>query len=114
MRRFRKRNVLAAGENLMASMLFIPFRHRRVLVHVFDDISPADARVVSTKADFAFLCSVRNDAHLSSTEVIIEQILEPHTGDKQEVPAVGATLRNVVLTAIATYLAVLLAGQDES
>src|SRR6185295_15091878 len=92
-------------------MLLIPFRDGRVLVHVLDDVSPTDTRVVSTERNFAFLSTVRDDAHFRATEVVVEQILEPHTRDKQEVPAIRTTLLDIVYATITADFAVVLTGQ---
>ena len=80
--------MFAAGENLVAALLFVPLSDGRVLVHVLDDIAPADACIVCTEADLALLRSVRDDAHLGTAEIVIKQVLEPHSGNKQEVPRV--------------------------
>src|SRR6185436_20347721 len=45
--------------------------------------------------------------------VVVEKILEPHSRDKQEVPAIRTTLLDVVLTTIAADLAVVLASQTK-
>ena len=92
-------------------MLLIPLGDGRVLVHVFDDIAPADACVVRAEGNLAFLRAVRDDAHFSATEIVVEEILEPHSSDEQEVPAIGTALFDIVLRAIAADLAVVLAGQ---
>src|SRR5262245_32735688 len=97
----------------MTSVLLLPLRDGRVLVHVLDDVSPTNTCVVSTEGDFTFLSSVRNDAHLSASEVVVEEILEPHTRDKQEVPAIGTTHLNILCTSVTANLAVVLAGQAE-
>src|SRR5262249_18004205 len=86
-------------------------RDRGVLVHVLDDVSPTDTRVVSTEGNLTFLSAVRNDAHLGATEVVVEEILEPHTGDKQEVPAIRSALLDIAGSAITADFAVVLAGQ---
>src|SRR6185369_2952411 len=48
-------DVFAAREDLVPAMLLIPLRDGRVLVHVLDDVSPTNTRVVGAKGDFAFL-----------------------------------------------------------
>src|SRR5438309_1187589 len=75
-------DVLSAREDLMAAMLVIPLSERGSHVHLLDDVSPAHTGVVRAEADLAFLRSVRNDALLGATEVVIEQVLEPHAGDE--------------------------------
>src|SRR5437763_16314485 len=45
---------------------------------------------------------------LSAAEVVVEQILEPHSGYEQEVPAVFATLFDIFQRALAFYASVLL------
>src|SRR5687767_4591475 len=95
----------------MAAMVFIPLRDSRVLVHVFNNVPPTTPRVVSTEGDLTFLRSVRNDAHLGAPEIVIEEILEPHACDKQEVPAIRTTLLDVLCIAIAADLSVVLACQ---
>ena len=97
----------------MPAMLFIPFPHSGVLVHMLDDIAPADAGIVSTEADLAFLSPIRDDAHLGATKIVIEQILEPHSCDEKEVPAIRAPLGDVFLAAVAIDAPVILAGQAE-
>src|SRR6185369_12278689 len=86
------RHVLAAGENLVTAVLLIPLRDGRVLVHVLDDVAPADTRVVRAERNLTFLRAVRDDAHFSAAEVVVEEILEPHSSDKQEVPAMRSPL----------------------
>src|SRR5260370_42315544 len=81
----------AFGVNLMLAMGAIPFRHGSILVHVLDNLAPPHASIVGAERNFALLRGVRNDAHFSAPEVVIEQILEPHAGNKQEVPRVRAT-----------------------
>ena len=98
---------LAAGEDLVAAVLLVPLGERRRHVHLLDDVAPADAGVVGAEGDFALLRGIRDDAHLGAAEVVVEQILEPHAGDEQEVPAVGAALLDVVLRPVAFDLAVL-------
>src|SRR5215216_5135315 len=104
-------NVFTTRKNVMPAVLLIPLRHGRILVHVLDNVSPTNARVVSAEGDFAFLCAVRNDAHLRAAEVVVEKILEPHSRDEQEVPAIGTALFNIFPAAVASHLAVLFARQ---
>src|SRR5215204_522778 len=92
-------------------MLLIPLCHGRVLVHVLDDVSPADTRVVSTEGNLTFLSTVGNDTHLGASEIVVEEILEPHSGDEEEVPTIGTTLIDVLYTAVATDLTVILTSQ---
>src|ERR1041385_1121671 len=92
-------------------MLLIPLRDSRVLVHVLDDVSPTDTGVVSTERNLAFLRAVRDDAHFSATEIVVEEILEPHTRDEEEVPAIRPALSDIFLAAIAADFAVVLTGQ---
>src|SRR4029078_3829270 len=106
-------HVLATGKNLVTAMLLIPLRNGRVLVHVLDDVSPTNPRCVSAEGDLTFLSAVRNDAHLGATEVVVEKILEPHSRDKQEVPAIRTTLLDVLFAAVTTYFAVVLASQTK-
>ena len=61
---------------------------------------------------------VRNDAHLRPPEVVFKQVLEPHAGDKEEVPRVAAALQSVLISPFGARVAVLLfrlliAGQGE-
>ena len=81
-------DLLAAGEDLVTAVLLVPLGERGRHVHLLDDVPPADARVVGAEADLPFLRRVRNDAALGAAEVVVEQVLEPHPGDEQEVPAV--------------------------
>src|SRR5678815_1714439 len=104
-------HVLATGKYLMTAMLLIPFRHRRILVHILNNIAPANSRVVGTEGDFTFLCTVRNDAHFSAPEVVVKQVLEPHACDKEEVPTIRTSLFNIGLASIATDFPVVLTSQ---
>ena len=88
-------DLLAAGEDLVAAMLLIPLGERGRHVHLLDDVAPADAGVIGAEADLALLRGVGNDALLGAAEVVVEQILEPHAGDEEEVPAVLAAQLDV-------------------
>src|SRR5262249_30680237 len=72
---------LTAGIYLMTSVLFIPLGQGSGHVHFLDYIAPTDAGVVSAERDLAFLCRGLNYALLSSPEVVVEQILEPHSSN---------------------------------
>ena len=83
-------------------------------MHLLDDVAPAHARVVGAEADLAFLRGVGDDALLGAAEVVVEEVLEPHAGDEEEVPAIGAALLDVLHRAVAGDLAVVLAGRAEA
>src|ERR1700686_597134 len=106
MRRRRQRYRLAAGEDLVAAVLVVPLGGGCGRVHLPDDVPPADAGVVRAEGNLALLRGVRNDAHLGAAEVVVEQILEPHARDEEEVPAVRAALLDVLNRAVALDLAV--------
>src|SRR5262249_46887895 len=67
-----------------------PFRAvpaaQRDAVHLLDDLAPADAGVVGAEADLSRLRRVGDDAHLGAAEVVVEEVLEPHPGDRQQPP----------------------------
>src|SRR5262249_4731378 len=109
-RAFRQAYGLAAGEDLMPSVFVIPLGQRSRHMHLLDDVAPDHAGVISAEADLAFLCGVRNDALLGPAEVVVVEILKPHAGDEQEVPAISAALLDIVDSAIARDLAVFLVG----
>jgi hypothetical protein len=46
------------------------------------------ARVVRAEGNFALLRGVGDDAHFGAAEVIVEEVLEPHAGDEEEVPRI--------------------------
>ena len=73
----------------------------------------SDLGVVGAEADLTFLRGVGDDALLGAAEVGVEEILEPHAGDEQEIPAIGAADVNVGLGAVAFDGAVVLAGGAE-
>src|SRR2546423_11407407 len=75
---------LAAGKDLMPPMLLVPLSQRGRHVHLLDDVPPSHARVVSAERNLALLRRVRNNALLRPPEVVIEQILEPHSLDEQK------------------------------
>src|SRR5437870_1413333 len=97
----------------MLSVLLVPFGDGRGLVHVLDDLPPTDSGVVRAEGDLTELGRVRNDAHLGTAEVVIEKVLEPHSGDKQEVPWIVPPFLDVVHRPVAADLAVTLARQAE-
>src|SRR6201996_3708696 len=107
-------HLLAAGEDLVTAMLVVPLGERGGHVHLLDDVAPAHAGVVRAEADLAFLRGVRDDALLGAAEVVVEQILEPHAGDEEEVPAIGERLFDVGHGAGGGHLAVLAAGGSEA
>ena len=113
MRLFSQRNLFAARKDFVAAVLLVPFGHGRVLVHVFDDIAPTDSGIVRAETNLTFLRAVGNDAHFGAPKVVVEKILEPHPGDKQEVPAIRATLLDIFLAAVAADLSIVLASQSE-
>ena len=99
-------HILTAGEDFMPPVLVVPFRERGCHVHLLDDVAPAHTGVVGTEGNFTFLRGIRNNALLCAPEIVIEQILEPHAGNKQEVPTVLAPLDHVINRAIRPDLAV--------
>ena len=103
-------DLLAAGKDFMTAVLLIPLGERCGHVHFLDDIAPAHAGVIGAEADLALLRGVRNDALLGAAEVIVIQVLEPHTGDKQEVPAVLAAPLDIFDGAVPLHAAILLVG----
>ena len=103
-------DALALGVNLVLAVAAVPLRDGGVLVHVLEDLPPSHARVVGTEGDFALLRGVGDDAHFGAPEVIIEQVLKPHAGDKEEVPGVRAAFERVFVSALGIRSAVLLPG----
>src|SRR6185312_456511 len=103
-------DLLTTGEDLMASVLLVPLGEGRCHVHLLDDVAPSDAGVVGAEADFTFLRGIRDDALFGTAEVVVEQVLEPHAGDEQEVPTVSAALFDVGHSTVAGNFAVVAAG----
>src|SRR5581483_3560192 len=66
--------------------------------------------VVRAEAYLTLLRRIRNDALLGAAEVVVEQILEPHARDEQEVPAILAALLDILKSTVALHAAVVLAG----
>src|ERR1700687_1888714 len=89
-------DLLALGVDLVFAVRLIPLGDGRVLVHVLDDFAPAHAGVVRAEGDFTLLRGVGNDAHLGAAEVVVKEILEPHTGDEEEVPRILTALNGGV------------------
>ncbi len=81
-------NVLTCRVDRMPAVFFIPLGEVGGLVHILDDLSPADSGVVGAEGDLTFLCAVGNHAHLGAAEVVVEKILEPHTFDAEHTPDV--------------------------
>ena len=104
---------LAAGEHLVTAVVLVPLCNGCVLVHMLDDVAPSDPRVISTERDLALLRAVGDDAHLCAAEIVVEEVLEPHPRDEQEVPRVLATLLDILDRAVRTDLPVILARQPE-
>src|SRR6202042_543785 len=88
-------DLLATGEDLVPAMLLVPLGEGGGHVHLLDDVAPAHACVVGAEADLALLCGVGDDALLGAAEVVVEEVLEPHAGDEEEVPTVAAALCDV-------------------
>ena len=108
-----KRDRMAAGVNAMLSILLIPLGDRRCLVHVFDNLPPADPGIVGAEGDLTQLRRIRNDAHFGAAEVVVEQVLKPHSGDEQEIPGVAAPLLDVFDRPITRHLSITLSGKTE-
>src|SRR5207249_10522881 len=94
-------------------MLPVPVGDCRVLVHIFDDLAPANSGVVSTEGNLSLLSGIGNDAHFCSTEVVIKQILEPHACNEQEIPWILAAFHDVVQSAVPFDITVILSRQGE-
>ena len=87
----------------------VPLRHGRILVHVFDNLAPANAGVVSAERNLPLLRSIGDDAHFRTAEVIVEEVLKPHSGNEQEIPGVlFAALLGVFEGSIGTRISVFL------
>src|SRR5437762_3265283 len=97
----------------MPSILFVPFGESRGHMHLLYDVAPANAGVVSAERNLTFLSRVRDDALLGAAEVIVEQILKPHSRYEQEIPSVGPSFLDVLHRAIPGNLAVVLARGAE-
>src|SRR6185503_435723 len=92
---------LACGVDLVPSMIFVPLGEASGLVHVLDDLAPADTSVVCAEGDLTFLSTVGNYAHLSAAEVVIKEILEPHSLDAEHAPRIvriSSLLRHPIVT----------------
>src|ERR1035437_2397262 len=72
-----------------------------------------DSGALGAERNFALLRGIGNDALLGAPEIVIKEVLEPHAGDEQEVPAVAAALFDVVEGAVLADLAIVLAGGPE-
>src|SRR5207245_4379464 len=70
-----------------------------------------DAGIVGTERNFAFLRAVGDDAQLGAAEIVVKEGLEPHAGNKEEVPRVVTAFLDVFHRAVGTDLAVILARQ---
>ena len=103
-------DLLSTGKDLVPAVLLVPLGEGGGHVHLLDDVAPAHAGVVGAEGDFAFLRGVRDDALLGAAEVVVEEILEPHAGDEEEVPAIGAALFNVGHGAVGLHRAVVALG----
>src|SRR5579883_609121 len=103
-------DLLAASKDLMTAVLLIPLGEGSSHVHLLNDVAPADARVVGAEADFTLLRGIRDDALLGAAEVIVEEVLEPHARDEEEVPAVSAALFDIGHRTVTGDLAIIAAG----
>ena len=77
------------GINGVFAVQLVPVGHARRVVHLLDDVPPADSGVVGAERDLAHLRGVRNDAHFGTAEIVSPEILEPHAGDEQYEPLIG-------------------------
>src|SRR5438874_364733 len=94
----------------MPAVLFVPLGQRCRHVHLLDDVPPTHAGVVSAERDLTLLRGIWDDALLSTAEVVVEQILKPHSSNEQEVPAIAAALFDVVASTIPGHLAITSGG----
>src|SRR2546427_7438694 len=99
-------HILPTGKDFVPPVLLVPLGERCGHVHLLDDVPPSHAGVVGAERNLAFLCGIRNDALLRPPEIVVEQILEPHAGDEQEVPSVLAPFHNVINRPLRSNLAV--------
>src|SRR3989442_8204457 len=93
-------NTVTGGVNSMPFVFLVPVGEVSRLVHVLDDLPPADTRVVSAEGDFAFLSAVRNHAHFSAAEVVVEEVLKPHAFNAEHPPDVAGAFDLLRLHAI--------------
>src|ERR1700755_2081163 len=70
-------DLLVLREYLVAAVLLVPRRDGRVLVHLLDDVAPADARVIRAETYLALLRARGDDAHLRTAEGVVDKVLEP-------------------------------------
>src|SRR5262249_3286199 len=90
-----QRDRLAAGDDLMPALVVVPLGQRRRHMPLLDDLPPADACVISAERYLALLRRVRNNALFGPPEIVIEEILEPHAGNEEEIPPVTAPFLDV-------------------
>src|SRR5712671_6760295 len=83
------RNVVTRGINGVALVFLVPVSEVRGLVHVLDNLPPADAGVVGAEGNLAFLSAVGNDTHLGAAQIVVEKILKPHAFHAEHAPVVG-------------------------
>ena len=107
-------DLLPACEDLVTPMLLVPLGERRGHMHLLDDLSPPDAGVIGAETDLALLCGVGNDAHLGPAEIVVEEVLEPHPGDEQDIPAVIAAFLDIFHGAVGANLAVIAPARAEA
>src|SRR5687767_11219138 len=93
-------NVMAGGVDCVPFVFLVPVGEVCGLVHVLNDLPPAYAGVVSTEGDFAFLSAVRNHAHFSAAEIVVEEVLKPHAFDAEHTPDVAGVFGLLRLHAI--------------
>src|ERR1700722_17556090 len=65
-------HILAAGENFVPAMLFVPLGQSRGHMHLLNDLAPTYTGVVSAKRDFTLLRRIRDDALLGPAKIIVE------------------------------------------
>src|SRR5271167_4504786 len=105
--------ILPARNDLMPSMLLVPLGQCRGHMHLFDNVPPTHASVVSTEGNLALLRGIRNNALLGPPEIVVEQILKPHPRDEQEIPPVLPPLHHIVDRPVRTNFSVILPGSVE-
>ncbi len=82
-------------------------------MHLLDDVAPAHTRVVGAERYLALLRRVWDYALLGAAEVVVEQILEPHARDEEEVPAILSPFLYVFKRTVSRNLAVVLSARAE-
>src|SRR5262245_43885777 len=103
----------AAGKDLVPASFLVPLRERGSRVHFLDDVSPTDSRVISAERYLTFLSRVGDYALLGAAEIVIEQVLKPHSSDEEKIPSILAPSLDIFSRPVSSDFAIIVTSRPK-